>query len=82
MTHRFIRDLGAPDFDDIKCFQTDPVREPGPVVTVVMLTILAVLFVLTMIAVSIGQARSDRPSFCTPYPSIAECMAAAQETRP
>lgn len=82
MTHRFIRDLGAPDFDEIKGFQTDPVREPGPVVTIVMLSLCALLFVLTMIAVTIGQARADRPSFCAPYSSIAECMAAAQETRP
>ena len=75
------RRSGAPDFDDTRGFETDPRKQGtgGPIVSAIMLAICAGLFSLAMLAVSMGQARADRPSFCAPYPSIAECMAAAQE---
>lgn len=75
------RRSGAPDFDDIRGFETDPRKQGagGLIVSAIMLAICAGLFSLAMLAVSMGQARADRPAFCAPYPSIAECMAAAQE---
>lgn len=75
------RRSGAPDFDDIHGFETDPRKQGtgGLIVSAIMLAIVAGLFSLAMLAVSMGQARADRPPFCAPYPSIAECMAAAQE---
>ena len=75
------RRSGAPDFDDIRGFETDPRKQGtgGLVVSATRLALCAGLFSMAVLAVSMGIDRADRPPICAPYPSIAECMAAAQE---
>lgn len=73
MTHRFIRNLAAPDHEEIRGFETDPATDPDLFLAAILLAIVAGLFSLAMFTVSF-----DRPAVCAPYPSAAECIAATQ----
>lgn len=75
------RHPGDPDFDEIISTRdlrlVDGATEPNLYLAAALLALVAGLFSLAMLAVSLN--RAERPTACAPYPAAAECMAALQE---